>query len=72
MHYRGLLRVVRHTVAKRQILSAGRRSDRVRLHETECVERFRQRRGWKQASHDRVPAQLVDSQQPIEARELIG
>jgi hypothetical protein len=33
--------VVRHPVPQREILRACRRSNRVCLHETECLERFR-------------------------------
>ena len=54
--------VVRHTVPQRQILRACRRSNRVSLHETECLERLRQGCRWKQAPRDRVSAQFVDGQ----------
>ena len=54
--------VVRHPVPQRQILRARRRSNRVGLHEPECVERLRQGCRWKEAPRDRVPAQFVDRQ----------
>jgi hypothetical protein len=54
--------VVRHTVPQRQILRACRRSNRVSLHETECLERLRQGSRWKEAPRDRESAQFVDGQ----------
>ena len=54
--------VVRHAVPQRQILRARRRSNRVCLHETEFIERFRQGRRSKEAPRDSVPAQFVDGQ----------
>src|SRR5688572_7949303 len=54
--------VVGDTVPQRQILSARRRPNRVSLHETEGLERLRQRCRWKQAPRDRVSPQLVDGQ----------
>ena len=47
-------------MAQREVLGAGRRPDRVRLHEAERVEGAIEGRGWKEAAGDGEPPQIVE------------
>ncbi len=51
--------IARHTVAQSQVLSAGRSTDRIGLHEPQLVDRPLEGGGLEQRSRDGVTAQMI-------------